>query len=89
MVYDIFLTEQAVNDLQKLDSNIEKRIRKKIKQLSDFPEHYGKPLKGPKNLWVLKIGRSDWRVIFKIKEDEEIITIITIGHRRNIYNDFP
>ena len=89
MSYEILLTEQAVEDLRKLDNNIEERIRKKIKQLSDYPEHYGKPLKGPKNLWVLKIGRSDWRVIFRIDEEQDKIIIITIGHRRNIYNDFP
>ncbi|MEF8875066.1 MAG: type II toxin-antitoxin system RelE/ParE family toxin [Candidatus Thermoplasmatota archaeon] len=89
MTYEILLTEQAVEDLRKLDDNIEERVRKKIKQLSDYPEHYGKPLKGPKNLWVLKIGRSDWRVIFRIDEEQDEIIIITIGHRRNIYNDFP
>ncbi len=40
MSYEIFLTEQAVDDLRKLDNSIEERIRKKIKQLSDYPEHH-------------------------------------------------
>ncbi|MFO7991793.1 MAG: type II toxin-antitoxin system RelE/ParE family toxin [Thermoplasmata archaeon] len=89
MDYEVLLTEQAVQDLRKIDDNIEERIRKKIKELSSFPEHYGKPLKGPEDLWVLKVGRSDWRVIFKIYKDKKSIVIITIGHRRNIYDDFP
>jgi len=89
MQYDILLTDQAVEDLRKLEDNIEKRIRKKIKELSTYPEHFGKRLKGPENLWVLKVGRSGWRIIFRLHKGEKRIVIITIGHRRNIYNDFP
>ena len=70
MSYEILLTNEAIRDLRKLDGDTEKRIIKKLKDLAEYPEHYGKPLKGPQDLWVLKVGRSDWRIIFKIRRDE-------------------
>ena len=89
MSYEIFLTRRAEKDLDKMDGSEEPRVRKKIKELSEFPEHYGKPLKGGNNLWVLKIGQSSWRAVYKIKEKEEKVTVIAIGHRRNVYDEFP
>ncbi len=83
--HDIYLTEQAERDLQSLDPSDEERIRNKIEDLRTAPDHFGKPLKGPRPLWSLKIGRSDWRVIYKIQEDH--VLIIAIGHRRNIYDN--
>jgi addiction module RelE/StbE family toxin len=89
MSFRIFLTRRAEKDLDKMDSDNEERVRKKIKQLEDFPEHFGKPLKGDNDLWVLKIGRSSWRAIYKMDENEDEITIIAVGHRRNVYQEFP
>jgi len=89
MAYDLFLTERAVKDLEKMDDSNEERVRKRIKKLEEFPEHYGKPLKGPTGLWVLKVGQSGWRAVYRIDEDEERVTVIAVGHRRNVYSEFP
>lgn len=89
MSFDIFLTEQAAKDLEKLDENEEERIKSKLKDLAKHPGHFGKPLKGPKPLWVLKIGQSSWRAVYKKYDEEEKIVVIAVGHRRNVYNQFP
>ncbi len=89
MSYKIFLTRRAEKDLDKMDSDDEERVRKKIKELKEFPEHFGKPLKGDNDLWVLKIGRSSWSAVYKMDESDEALTVIAIGHRRNVYQEFP
>lgn len=89
MSHEIFLTERAVKDLDKMDGSDEERVRSKIKELEDFPEHYGKPLKGGNDLWVLKIGRSDWRAVYRIDDSEQKVTVVAVGHRRNVYDNFP
>lgn len=87
MAYQILLTERTVKDLEKTDDSDEERVRKRIKKLEDHPEHFGKPLKGPEPLWVLKVGQSDWRAVYRIKEEE--VVVLAVGHRRNVYDEFP
>lgn len=89
MAYDILLTERAVKDLQKMDDSNEERVRNRIRTLEDNPDHFGKPLKGPASLWVLKVGQSDWRAVYRIKEGEEQVVVLAVGHRRNVYEEFP
>jgi mRNA-degrading endonuclease RelE of RelBE toxin-antitoxin system len=38
---------------------------------------------------VLKVGQSSWRVVFQKDDSEEELTVIAIGHRRNVYDEFP
>ena len=54
MSYKIFLTRRAEKDLDKMDAGDEERVRKKVKELKDFPEHFGKPLKGDNDLKVFE-----------------------------------
>ena len=76
-------TEQALEDLQKLDKPIAKRILKKVTWFSNqfeniTPEVLSGDLSGT---YKLRIG--DWRVIYTIEND--VIIIQALGHRREIY----
>ena len=54
-----------------------------LKKLEDEPEK-GKPLTSIlTGLWSLRIG--DYRAIYQIKNNELIILVIKIGHRKNVY----
>ena len=53
--------------------------------LETNPKYYGKPLKERlSGLWSYRIG--NFRIIYEIQETTKIIFIITIGHRRNVYD---
>ena len=43
----------------------------------------GKKLKG-RDAWRIRVG--DYRVIYEIHDSRLIVTIITIGHRREVYD---
>jgi mRNA interferase RelE/StbE len=76
-------TQDAIEDLQKLDKPIAKRILNKI---SWFSHHFNnitpEPLSGDlTGTFKLRIG--DWRALYTIKID--MIVIEAIGHRRDVY----
>ena len=75
--------KDALDDLQKIDKPIVKRILKKISWLSQhFDDIPPEPLSGElAGTFKLRIG--DWRVIYTI--ENEMITIQAVGHRREIY----
>ncbi|MFA7255556.1 MAG: type II toxin-antitoxin system RelE/ParE family toxin [Candidatus Omnitrophota bacterium] len=70
-------------DLPRIASTERQRIRRAIEQkLAFFPHEFGAPLRHTlKGYWKLRVG--DWRIIFKIQG--RTITILRIGHRREIY----
>ncbi len=87
MRYSIIFDKNVDKQLKKIDITQQKIIINWIsKNLEDTenPRIHGKPLKGNlKEYWRYKIG--DYRVIADIKDDEILIIIIEIGHRKNIY----
>lgn len=72
-------------DLSKIDSANKSRIKSAIKEkLILAPEIFGRPLrKTLKGNRKLRVG--DYRIIFKLKEN--IIKILIIGHRSEVYRE--
>ncbi len=83
--FDILLHPMAAKALEKLDSEISRQIRKKLKELEEFPEQRGKHLRYTQ-FWSLRIG--DYRAIYEIRNNEKKIIILFIGHRDDVYDDF-
>ncbi len=75
-------TDDALEDLKKLDKPIAKRIINKISWLSlHFENITPEPLSWDfSGTFKLRIG--DWRVVYTIGTD--VIVIQAIGHRREI-----
>lgn len=84
----VSITKTAKKSLEKLDNNIQKRILDFLSDLETLenPRIKGKPLKWElKEYWHYRVG--DYRILSKIIDNELIIMVIDIGHRKNIYND--
>jgi mRNA interferase RelE/StbE len=82
-LHKIEWTDDAVEDLQRLDKPIAKRILTKITWFShQFDNIIPEPLSGDfTGTFKLRVG--DWRVVYTIESD--LIVIQAIGHRREIY----
>ncbi len=76
-------SEGAVRDLRKIDSQIARKILKKLSWLSNNLEAIvPEPLSGDfKRAYKLRVG--DWRVIYSIEGN--VVIIQSVGHRREIY----
>ncbi len=84
----VSITKTAKKSLEKLDKNIQKRILDFLSDLETLenPRIKGKSLKGElKEYWRYRVG--DYRILSKIIDNELIIIVIDIGHRKNIYDD--
>ena len=77
-------TEDALADLEKLDSFIQRRVLKKVSWVSRHFDHLvPEPLAGELS-GTYKIRVGDWRVIYAIEKD--VMVIHAVGHRKEIYN---
>ena len=84
-MYEIILKKQAEKFLKKLDTHNQELIIKKLKQLKLNPK-LGKPLQANlTGLWRLRIDK--YRAIYQIRNQELVISVLGIGHRKNIYED--
>ena len=82
-MYRIIFKSPAKRFLKKLDNSTQQIIIKKLKKLKENPR-LGKPLiANLSGLWSLRIDK--YRVIYQIKDEELIIIVLNIGHRKDIY----
>ena len=86
-MYRVAFTEKALKSLKKLDPNVSKMllawVRKNLEDCTD-PRQHGKALVGDHSgQWGYRVG--DYRLIAEIEDDEIIILVLNIGHRKNIY----
>ncbi|MBQ3682673.1 MAG: type II toxin-antitoxin system RelE/ParE family toxin [Succinimonas sp.] len=92
-VYTVLLTKKAKKQLSKLDKSTAKLIASWLKKNLDGcenPRINGKPLVEPKPLVANKAGQwryrvGDYRILAEIKDEEIIILVLQIRHRREIY----
>lgn len=86
-MYTVDFSESAVKQLKKLDKPTARVIKNWIvKNLVDCsdPRQHGKALTGNlKGVWRYRVG--DYRLFADIKDDEVLIFIFDIAHRREIY----
>ena len=84
MPYGVILTEEAERFLKKCDKSVKNRILDKLEDLQEDPR-LGKPLTANLvGLWSLRIGYH--RAIYQIKDNELIVVVIKVGHRKNVYD---
>ena len=81
-MYNLEWKEDALRDLRKLEDSLMRRIAKKVDELSISP--FSKDIKKLKNIPGYRLRVGDYRVIFYIEKD--VIIILKVGHRKNIYH---
>ncbi|WP_314043222.1 type II toxin-antitoxin system RelE/ParE family toxin [Streptococcus cristatus] len=87
MSYQVTYTKQALKQLKKLDaftcSTILYWIDKNLVNTAN-PRQHGKGLTANRSgEWRYRVG--NYRILAHIKEDEIVIEVFAVGHRREIY----
>ena len=84
MTYRIELRPAAVRALKRLDPPIRKRIQGTIALLAEEPRPpAARALRGRPGLRV-RVG--DYRIIYTVADDVLLIVVVTVGHRRDVYD---
>ena len=82
-MYEIVFSNKAKKQLFKLEKNIQKRIISILERIRIRPESYITKLVGDPG-YKLRVG--DYRIIMDIDNNNLLILVIKVGHRKEIYN---
>lgn len=88
MAWTIKYTRTCQKEVQKLDPQIQKKVKSFFDELesSEDPRSKGKALtQNLSGLWRYRI--EDYRIICEIQDKELIILTLIIGHRSKIYRE--
>lgn len=81
--YRITIKRSAGKEIEKIPLKDRKRIIEKIRSLASDPRPQGsKKLSG---LEKYRIRQGNYRILYQIEDDELIIVVVKVGHRRDIY----
>lgn len=83
MSYTILIERYAQKQLLKLDKKDIPTIKMSIAGLAENPRPLGYiKLKG-EEAYRIRVG--NYRIIYEIDDNKIIVTVITIGHRKDVY----
>ena len=86
MSYSLQFKPAVEDDLKSLSKTTILRAIKKIISLQKEPlPHQSIKLSGMENLYRLRIG--DYRIIYEVDPEAELVTIHYIRHRRDVYRN--
>lgn len=87
MVWTLRISETAKRQLKKLDRCAAQTVLCYLNRVlveADHPTQRGKPLTANlAGLWRYRVG--DYRVICDIQNEELVVLVLQIGHRREVY----
>ena len=87
-MYKVEYAPLAIKQLKKMDKHISALIIGWIEKNlvgCENPRQYGKGLVANRSgEWRYRIG--DYRILADIQDDKLVILIITVGHRREVYD---
>ncbi len=83
----VVFSDKARKKFLKLDKPVQRQIQKFVSNLEEMknPKDKGKALVGNlSGFWRYRVG--DYRVLCKIQDQELVIFVIEIGHRKDVYD---
>lgn len=83
MTYRIEIDRSARKALEALDEVTHTRIVEAIRGLAENPRPAGCTKLTGREAWRIRIG--NYRVIYEIHDRVLVITVLEIGHRKDIY----
>ena len=87
MAWTIEYDAEARKQLRRLDKYQAARILKGLEQIAalEHPKQRGKAMVGNMaGYWRYRFG--DYRVIARIEDGRLVIVVVTVGHRREVYD---
>lgn len=83
MSYAVFILRRAQKELAKLPEEAYERTKEAIRSLEEEPRPAGCQKLTGREGWRIRAG--DYRVIYEIDDAQRIVTVLHVGHRRDIY----
>jgi mRNA interferase RelE/StbE len=83
--YSVFIKPSAAKEIEAVGQKDDRqRIVTRIRSLARDPRPFGsEKLSGRGDLYRLRVGR--YRVVYTVGDDELVVLIVRVGHRKNVY----
>jgi mRNA interferase RelE/StbE len=86
-VWRVEFDRGAARDLRKLDVQAQRLILRYLREriaTEEDPRHFGHALsRDLEGLWRYRVG--DYRIVASIEDDRFVVLVVTVGHRREVY----
>jgi len=82
-MYKVEIRRRAQRALDKLPKTDFQAVIEAIKNLTQTPRPGGIEKVKTTGLW--RIRQGDYRIIYAIDDNEQLITVVRVGHRKEIY----
>lgn len=74
----------AARDLERLPEKAVAAVVESFRAIVADPRRVGKPLRLElEGLWSAR--RGPYRVIYRIDDEERVVTVVAVGHRADVY----
>ncbi|MGH7918641.1 MAG: type II toxin-antitoxin system RelE family toxin [Candidatus Dormibacteraceae bacterium] len=85
--YRIEVAQDARRQLHKLDHQCVRRVLIELGRLQAEPRPPGcRAMVGQKDRWRIRVsGAGDYRLVYEIPDDQVLVLVVTIAHRRDVY----
>lgn len=83
MTYTVAILRRAQRELANTPAITLPHIRDAIRALGDDPRPSGCRKLAGREGWRIRVG--DYRVIYEIDDHDHSVTVLHIGHRRDVY----
>ncbi len=84
MTYTLHILRRAQRELSQLRGETYERVRDSIRSLAQDPRPHGSLKLAGREGWRIRVG--DYRVIYEIDDSRQAVTVLHIGHRRDVYS---
>ena len=81
--YKVLIKSSAIKELKRIPKKDLSKITEKIQNLSNDPRPPGCEKLTARNVYRIRYGI--YRIVYMIEDDNLIIFVIKVGHRREIY----
>lgn len=83
--YEIEVRPAALRALRRIDKPHRLRIEDAIDGLATDPRPHGtKALQGHRGRLRIRVG--DYRIVYEVQDEQLVVVVVTLGHRRDIYD---
>ena len=85
--YRVEFLEQVHPQLARLPQSIQRRMLERITNLEDDPRPRGSRALHGRLAGRRRLRVGDHRALYVVNDDQRLVTVVSAGHRRHVYDD--